>query len=78
RDYPRLSGKAQSPAVSRAEALLAELDRRAQHPVDWTAARESNVVSLAAARTHKKGRLGPRLAIFGVLAATIAAAAFIA
>lgn len=81
RDYPRLTGKAESPAVSRAEALLAELDRRAQdprYPVDWTTSRDTNVVSLAAARTHKQGRLGPRLAIFGVLAATIAAAAFIA
>jgi hypothetical protein len=78
RDYPRLTGKAESPAVSRAEALLAELEHRAQHPIDWGLAREANVVSLAAARTHKQGRLGPRLAIFGVLAATLAAAAFIA
>lgn len=81
RDYPKLTGKADSPAVARAEALLVELDRRAQdprYPVEWTTARDTNVVSLAAARTHKQSRLGPRLAIFGVLAATIAAAAFIA
>lgn len=78
RDYPKLTGKAESPAVARAEALLAELERRAQKPIDWASARDTNVVSLGAARTHKQSRLGPRLAIFGVLAATIAAAAFIA
>lgn len=92
RDYPKLTGKAESPAVARAEALLAELERRAQKPIDWASARDTNVVSLDAARTGNavrgqpgssrpsanKSRLGPRLAIFGVLAATIAAAAFIA
>ena len=78
RDYPKLSGRADSPAIGRAHALLAELKRRAAQPIDWSGARTSNVVSLAAHRTKGRSRLGPRLAIFGVLAATIVAAVFIA
>lgn len=78
RDYPALSGKGESPAVLRAQSLLAEFSRRAAQPIDWSTARTDQVVSLAAAREHRKSKLGPRLAIFGVLAATVAAAVFIA
>jgi hypothetical protein len=78
RDYPRLTGKAESPAVCRAAVLLEELERRAERPIDWTAARGDKVVSFAAAAEHRKSKLGPRLAVFGVLAATIAASVFIA
>lgn len=75
RDYARLSGREDGPAIARARALADELERRHQNPIDWAAARGDNVASLAAARTHRtRSKLGPRLAIFGVLAATIAAA----
>jgi len=86
RDYAAIKGHSESPAIARARALRAELLHRKAHPVDWTAARaSSNVRSLDAARHRDVPQAAPtrrsqafaRIAIAGVLAATIAAAIFL-
>jgi hypothetical protein len=86
RDYAYLKGHTDSPAIARARTLRAELAHRQAHPIDWTTARAStNVRSLDAARLRDTLKAAPtrrsqgfaRIAIAGVLAATIAAAIFL-
>ncbi len=86
RDYATLKNHTDSPAIARSRALRAELSRHLAHPIDWSSARSaSNVRSLDAARHRDIPQATPvrrsqnfaRIAIAGVLAATIAAAVFL-
>jgi len=86
RDYAVLKNQTDSPAIARSRALRAELARHLTNPIDWTTARQStNVRSLDAARHRDIPQATPvrrsqsfaRIAIAGVLAATIAAAIFL-